>query len=149
VFGRKDYQQLKVIERMARDLLIPVEVLGHKTVREADGLAMSSRNRYLSDEHRARAAQIPRALSCAVRSFQAGERSVEVLRNMVLSPIKAMADRVDYVEVANPDTLVAYRPGDTIESRALLALAARVGPARLIDNVVLGEDSAPCGEDSA
>jgi pantoate--beta-alanine ligase len=146
VFGRKDYQQLKVIERMARDLLMPVEVVGHRTIREADGLAMSSRNRYLSEEQRSQAAQIPRALSAAVRAFAQGERRAGELREIVRAPIGAVARSIDYVEVADPDSLRPLADGELTSERALVALAARVGQARLIDNVVLGEDPAPCGE---
>src|SRR5450432_3218578 len=80
VFGRKDYQQLKVIERMTRDLLLPVEIVGLKTLRDTDGLALSSRNAYLTLEERARALAIPRALSAAVSAFASGERRVGRLR---------------------------------------------------------------------
>jgi pantoate--beta-alanine ligase len=146
VFGRKDYQQLTVIERMARDLLMPVEVVGMRTVREPDGLAMSSRNRYLSAEERARAAQIPRALSSAVWAFDKGERNAGVLRSLVRRQIELITSRIDYVDVADPDTLRLVGEQEVVGARALVALAARVGPARLIDNVVLGEDPAPCGE---
>lgn len=149
VFGRKDYQQLKVIERLARDLLMDVQVIGLRTVREADGLAMSSRNRYLSAEERSRAGQIPRALSHAVRAFGNGERSAGVLRNLVRSQIELITSRIDYVDVADADTLRLAGEQEVVGDRALVALAARVGPARLIDNVVLGEDPAPCGEDAA
>lgn len=146
VFGRKDYQQLKVIERMARDLMLGVQVVGIRTVREADGLAMSSRNRYLSEDDRKRASELPKALSRAVRAFEAGERSASVLRAMVRTPIEAVSHQIDYVELADADTLRVIASGETIGERALLALAARIGSARLIDNVVLGEDPAPCGE---
>ncbi|MBI5531946.1 MAG: pantoate--beta-alanine ligase [Deltaproteobacteria bacterium] len=148
VFGRKDYQQLKVIERMARDLLFPVEVVGFPTVREPDGLAMSSRNRYLSEDARARAAHIPRALSASVRLFEAGERGAGALRQCALERIQRIADSIDYVEVADPDSLRLYESGEHVGERALVALAIRIGPARLIDNVVLGEDAAPCGEEA-
>lgn len=145
VFGRKDYQQLKVIERLAKDLLFDIEVIGHPTVREPDGLAMSSRNKYLTAEDRARAASIPRGLSAAVEAFEAGERSVAVLRRAVLNHVEPVADAIDYVDVADADTLQPYGPESTISDRAVLALAARIGQARLIDNVVFGEDPGPTG----
>lgn len=142
VFGRKDYQQLRVIARMAQDLFFPVEVVGVPTVREPDGLAMSSRNRYLSPDDRARAATIPRALADAVRAWAAGSRDTEALRARVEHQVRAIATSVDYVEVRDPDTLDTYESGD----RALLALAVRIGNARLIDNVVLGEDAPPTAD---
>ncbi len=147
VFGRKDFQQLRVIERMARDLLFAIEVVGHPTVREADGLAMSSRNAYLSKEQRARAAEIPRALGAAVRAFSLGERNAGRFRALVRQPVERSFDSVDYVDLADADTLEVRHDGASVGERALLALAARLGPTRLIDNVVLGEDPAPCGEE--
>lgn len=146
VFGRKDYQQLRVIDRLARDLFFPVEVVGFPTIRELDGLAMSSRNVYLSAADRENARQIPLALSGAVRAFDRGERSVGILADLVRARIARVSDAIDYVQLADADTLVAYPSDGQVGSRALLAVAARVGPARLIDNVVLGEDLAPCSE---
>lgn len=149
VFGRKDYQQWRIIERLARDLLFHVEVVGHPTVREPDGLAMSSRNKYLSASDRRRAAAIPRGLSAAVRAFEAGERRVVTLRSLVLDTIEPVADAIDYVEVADADTLEPHGPSGEIPDRAVLALAARIGQARLIDNVVFGQDPAPNGGSEA
>jgi pantoate--beta-alanine ligase len=140
VFGRKDYQQLRVITRIATDLFFPVEVVGLATQREPDGLARSSRNRYLAPADRARASVIPRALADAVRAWQASPREAEALRAAVERHVRAAADSVDYVEARDPDSLAALR-GD--EARVLLALAVRMGGARLIDNVVLGEDAPP------
>jgi pantoate--beta-alanine ligase len=137
VFGRKDYQQLQVIRRMARDLFLPVEVIGLATVREPDGLAMSSRNRYLAAADRERARAIPRALAAAGRAWQAGERDPEALRSVVETGVRPQVDSIDYVEARDPDSLeVPARNA----SRVLIALAVRLGGARLIDNVVLGED---------
>jgi len=149
VFGRKDYQQLKVIERMTLDLMLPVEVVGYPIVREADGLAMSSRNRYLSEDEHRRALQISRGLSDAVRAFGAGERNAGALRAIVRARIEPVADSIDYVEVTHPETLQVHADQDMVGDRALVAVALRVGPARLIDNVVLGEDPAPVAEDKA
>ena len=145
VFGRKDYQQLKVIERLAKDLLFGVDVVGMPTVREPDGLAMSSRNKYLTPEYRLRAAAIPRGLRKAVQAYEAGERNVGLLRAAVLGEVESAADTIDYVEVANADTLQPYQPDEEIPERAVIALAVRMGQARLIDNVVFGEDPAPGG----
>jgi len=146
VFGRKDYQQLRVIERMARDLFFPVEVVGVRTVREPDGLAMSSRNAYLTAEDRRRAAEIPKALSEAVQVFQKGERSVSRIVGLVRNRIARVAASIDYVTLADPRSLVPWADDQNAASPALLAIAARIGAARLIDNVVLGEEPAPCQE---
>jgi pantoate--beta-alanine ligase len=145
VFGRKDYQQLKAIERMVRDLLLPVEIFGHPTVREPDGLALSSRNAYLSPDERARALAISRALSDAVRRFGAGERNAGLLRSGVQGALESAGLRVDYASIADPETIAPFEDRATVGARALLAVAAFCGPARLIDNVVLGEDPAPVG----
>ena len=143
VFGRKDYQQLKVIERMARDLLLPVEVIGFCTLRDADGLALSSRNAYLSPEERARALAIPRALSAAVCAFQVGERRVGVLREAALTRLRDAGLRLDYASVAGADDLIPLADDAACGERALFAVAGFMGKTRLIDNVVLGEDPAP------
>lgn len=141
VFGRKDYQQWKVLERMARDLDMRVEVVGHPTVREPDGLALSSRNRYLSAEERERALGIARGLRAAAAAFADGERDAGRLRDLAHAPVRASFDRIDYVAVVDPETL---EPLDgPVPDRALVAVAAHIGTTRLIDNMVLGEDRAP------
>lgn len=139
VFGKKDYQQLAVIRRMTTDLFLPVEVIGHPIVREADGLAMSSRNAYLSAEERTRALSLSRGLAEASSAFAAGERNAGRLRRLALAPIETAATSIDYVTVADPDALVPFADDATVGERALVAVAARIGKTRLIDNVVLGE----------
>ena len=143
VFGRKDYQQLKVITRMVTDLFLPIEVVGLRTVREADGLAMSSRNAYLSPEARRAAAAIPRGLSEAWQAFHGGERDAGKLAAIARERVAEVATSIDYVDVADPDSVRVLEAGERAGDRALLALAIRLGGARLIDNVVLGEDPAP------
>jgi pantoate--beta-alanine ligase len=143
VFGRKDYQQLKVIERMTRDLLLPVEVIGLKTLRDTDGLALSSRNAYLTPEERERALAIPRALSSAVHAFSAGERRVSALRGAALAALEPASLRLDYATLADADELVPFSDDSVLGERALFAVAGFVGKTRLIDNVVFGEDVAP------
>jgi pantoate--beta-alanine ligase len=143
VFGRKDYQQLAVIRRMTRDLLLPVEIVGHPTIREPDGLAMSSRNAYLSAEQRAQALAIPRALGAAVGRFARGERRAGALRGPVESALVEAGLRVDYASVVDPDSLEPIADARATGERALVAVAAFAGQTRLIDNVVLGEDAAP------
>jgi pantoate--beta-alanine ligase len=143
VFGKKDYQQLAIIRRVVTDLLLPVTVVGHPIVREADGLAMSSRNAYLSDEERRRALALSRGLSSASSAFAAGERGAGALRRLALAPVEAVATSIDYVTVADADALSAFDDGADVGGRALVAVACRIGATRLIDNVVLGEDPAP------
>lgn len=143
VFGRKDYQQWRVITRMAHDLDLPVEIVGHPTVREADGLALSSRNRYLSPEERTRALAISQGLRAARIAFDAGERDVATLERIVRAPVEAAFDRIDYVAVVDPE--LAPMDGDRAGDRALVAVAARIGGTRLIDNTVLGEVDAGLG----
>jgi pantoate--beta-alanine ligase len=145
VFGKKDFQQLAVIQRMTRDLFFPVEIVGAPIVREPDGLAMSSRNAYLSADERARALGLSRGLAGAVRAFASGERRAGVLRMLALAQIAPVATAIDYVTIADPTTLTPLPDTATASDRALLAVACRVGATRLIDNVVLGEDPAPTG----
>ncbi len=142
-FGEKDYQQLLVVRRMAADLDLPVEIRGVPTVREPDGLAMSSRNRYLGPEDRRAATVLWRALQAAGAAVAAGERSADRVRQILRSTVESeVGAQLDYAEVADAGslepiaTLAADRP-----ARALLA--ARVGPARLIDNAPLPLPSPP------
>ena len=143
VFGKKDFQQLAVIRRMTKDLFFPVEIVGHPIVREPDGLAMSSRNAYLSPEERQRALGLSRGLAEAARAFEKGERRAGVLRNLALASIEPIATSIDYVSVADVDALTPLPDDATAPERVLLAVACRVGGTRLIDNVVLGEDPPP------
>jgi pantoate--beta-alanine ligase len=140
VFGRKDYQQLLVVRRMARDLFLPVEIVGHPIVREADGLALSSRNAYLSAEERGRALSIVRGLRAAARLFAEGRRASDELERAARASIEPAVTSIDYVAVRDADTL---GPVTTAGERAVLLVACRVGSTRLIDNVVLGEDALP------
>ena len=135
VFGEKDYQQLVVIRRMVQDLNMDVEVLGHPTVREKDGLAMSSRNVYLSSDERKVALRLYQSLMKAQELVSNGITSAaEVLQEVrsILAPDDRLV--IDYAEIRDPETLEEL---DEINGPALLALAAFVGKARLIDNIVL------------
>jgi pantoate--beta-alanine ligase len=143
VFGRKDYQQLQVVRRMAADLLLPVEVVGYPTVRDPDGLALSSRNAYLSAEERARALTIPRGLARGLALHAAGERRAGALRRAVLELVEPATTRIDYVTIADADALQPFADEERVGERALIAVAAFVGTTRLIDNVVVSEDNAP------
>lgn len=143
VFGRKDYQQLQVIRRMAADLLMPVEVVGHPIVRESDGLALSSRNAFLSPEERSRAPIIARELARARAAFERGERNAGSLRRPIESALERAGLRLDYVEITSADELEPISDQAELSPRALLAIAAFLGKTRLIDNLVLGEDPDP------
>jgi len=137
IFGQKDYQQLKIIERMARDLDMDVEVIGLATVREADGLAMSSRNAYLSEEERTKALLINRAIKRAEEAFRGGERKASRLREEVRKILGSNNGiNIEYVTVCDAETLVDL---EKIDGRALIAVAASVGKTRLIDNTILAE----------
>ena len=142
VFGKKDYQQLAILRRVVVDLLLPVSVVAAPILREADGLAMSSRNAYLSADERARAVGLSRGLRAAHEAFICGERDPEVLLGPVREEVSRAADRVDYVSVVDADSLA---PLSRVGSRALLAVACHLGTTRLIANIVLGEDAAPQG----
>jgi pantoate--beta-alanine ligase len=141
IFGRKDYQQVLVVRRMAQDLLLPVTVVTYRTVRDADGLAMSSRNAFLSPEERGKALSLVRGLDAAAVLFGRGERRARELERAAREPIEEAGVRIEYVEMRGPDDLaeIAAESGE----RALLAIACRVGTTRLIDNIVLGQDPPP------
>lgn len=147
VFGRKDFQQLRLIQRMATDLLFPVSIVEHPIVRESDGLAMSSRNVYLSAEDRRRALGIPRALAASAALFAAGERRTDALLEAARGVLDRRGLAVEYVTLASPHDVSELPHGGTTEETVLLALAARSGATRLIDNIVLGVDAAPLVSD--
>ena len=135
VFGLKDFQQCAVIRRMVRDLDVPVRIVPVATVREGDGLALSSRNRYLTPEERAQAPVLRRALLAARAAFLAGEKRAVKLRALLLKTIAtAPLARADYVEIADADTL---QPAVTAGRNTVMALAVFFGRTRLIDNLVL------------
>jgi pantoate--beta-alanine ligase len=136
-FGQKDAAQLAVIRRMVHDLRFPIEIVAAPIIREPDGLAMSSRNAYLTHEERVRALVLQRSLRSAQTLFERGERSAAKL----ISAAREIFDsepsvKIDYIEIVNPDSL---DPIDTIATEDLLAVAAYAGNTRLIDNVILRE----------
>lgn len=140
MFGRKDYQQWKVLSRMAADLDMPVDVVGCPIIREPDGLALSSRNRYLGPSERERALGIVSGLRKAHEAWQDGERDAEALRLVAVKPVEQAFDRLDYVAAVDPDLLTAP---EAASDALLIAVAAHLGATRLIDNVVLGRDPRP------
>lgn len=135
VFGLKDFQQCAVIRRMVRDLNVPVRIVPVETVRERDGLALSSRNRYLTAEERAQVPVLRRALLASAAAFKAGETSAAKLRRVLLKTIAtAPLARLDYAEIADADTL---RPVREVRRGTVFALAVFFGKTRLIDNLWL------------
>jgi pantoate--beta-alanine ligase len=138
LFGRKDYQQLALIRRMVADLNMPVAVIGMPIIRESDGIAMSSRNAYLSSEERRSALALSRALHDVRALFVSGVRSVETLRQKALSIIQQEPLlHIDYLEFCNEHSL---QPLAEATEDTLFALAVKAGTTRLIDNTVLGEN---------
>jgi pantoate--beta-alanine ligase len=134
-FGQKDFQQLRVVQTMSRDLRLGVRVVGCDTVRDPDGLAMSSRNRYLSPEDRRSALALSRALRAGKEEWSRGERDPAKLRESVRRAAAGPGVAVEYVSISDPITLDELeRPAE----RAVISLAGRVGKTRLIDNVLLG-----------
>jgi pantoate--beta-alanine ligase len=139
-FGQKDYQQLRVLSAMVETLNWPIQIVGCPTVREKDGLAMSSRNQYLSPDERIRALTIHRGLMLAEGEIKAGEkranRIVASMQHVLLEPgnLGRVPVSIDYAAAVDPVTL---KPVDQIEGYTLLAIAARVGSTRLIDNVLV------------
>ncbi len=135
-FGQKDGQQVAVIKRMVRDLDIPVEIVVVPTIREDDGLAMSSRNSYLNAEQRAAAPVVFRALSSASALFDSGRRQADALREAMLEILAGEPlATIDYVSIADRETLEEV--SGVVERDAMASLAVQIGPARLIDNLVL------------
>jgi pantoate--beta-alanine ligase len=135
-FGQKDAQQAAVIRRMVRDLNFPLEVIVCPTVREADGLAMSSRNKYLEGEDRKAATVLFRALSAAKTAYEDGERDAETLRKKMKEVIEAEPRaQMQYVSCADYDSLEEL---DVVKGKTLLSMAVLIGKTRLIDNFVLG-----------
>ncbi len=131
-FGQKDAQQYAVIKRMVRDLNMGIDVIEMPIIRESDGLAISSRNQYLTPAQREKALCLSRGLFKVEEMIKNGERSIEKIKNVLASEM-AEVD-IDYIEVVNAETI---EPLDTIQGDVLIAVAARVGRARLIDNIKL------------
>lgn len=135
LFGEKDFQQLRAIERMVRDLDFDVAIVAMPIVREPDGLAMSSRNAYLSPQERAHALSLSRALEAASRAFERGARETGAVLGVARSVLAAAAEvKVEYLAAVDAETL---QPMEKIERPVVVAVAARVGATRLIDNLVL------------
>lgn len=135
IFGQKDYQQLAIIRRMTIDLDMGIEIVGIPTVREADGLAMSSRNRRLSPDDRAAAVVVPKALQAIAAAVERGERDGDRLRELARDVVRAEPRAsLEYVEISDADTLVAMR---VIDRPAVVAIAVWFGEVRLIDNLTM------------
>jgi len=141
-FGQKDAQQALVVRKLVRDLDLPVRIEVRPTVREHDGLALSSRNVHLRDGDRERALALSEGLRAAEASLAAGERDADTLRAAALAAMRGRGVEPEYLElVATAD----LRPVERVEGDVLLAVAARVGPTRLIDNTILRSNGTPGG----
>ncbi len=139
LFGKKDFQQLAIIRRMTADLNLPVQIIGMPIIREADGLAMSSRNAYLSPDERQSALCLHRSIAAVRNLFRQGENTVTVLLQTARDIITAESPAtIDYIEFRNSQSL---EPVVTATADTLLALAIKVGSTRLIDNGILGEEN--------
>ena len=138
VFGEKDYQQLQVVRRMARDLDIPVEIIGAPTARADDGLALSSRNAYLSPEERIAAVALPTAMKAAAAAVAQGARIEEAEQAAVAALKSAGFGQVDYVEVREASDLSRLGPGPIGDAPGRILVAAWLGKTRLIDNMAVG-----------
>jgi pantoate--beta-alanine ligase len=137
-FGMKDYQQIQVIRKMASDLNLDVRIAASPTVREADGLAMSSRNSYLSAEERSQAICLNQALIAARELFKTGETRAQLYVDLIGERIGREPDaQPDYISIVHPETLQDL---DLVEGQALAVLAVRIGKTRLIDNMLLGPE---------
>ncbi len=137
VFGKKDYQQFVTIKRMVRDLNLDLEIKGVPTLREADGLAMSSRNVYLKDEERSSALNLVKSLQLAQQLYDRGERKAAVIISAAVKLIRdGQRAEIDYIKVCDADTLLDI---EEISVPAVIALAVKVGTTRLIDNHVFGD----------
>lgn len=134
VFGEKDAQQVRIIERMVRDLDFPIKILRGSIIREADGLALSSRNKYLSASQRRDALCLSQSLALAQQLVKTGEPVVKHLRAAMEEVITASGGKVDYIAFVDDATLA---PMEVVRGVVLIALAVRMGPVRLIDNIVL------------
>ena len=139
IFGQKDYQQLAVIRAMVHDLNMPIQIIGEPTVRAEDGLALSSRNGYLSEEQRALAPALYRHLREMATAIQNGERDYLALSSQHAAQLEALGLRVDYLEVRHASTLL---PADVSDRDLVILVAAFLGTTRLIDNVHLNLDNA-------
>ena len=141
VFGEKDAQQLAVVRRMVRDLHIPVEIVAGPTLREEDGLAMSSRNAYLSPDERRAAGVLYRALRAAERAIEDGERRGDEVRRVLREVLDAEPlARVEYAEAVDAES---FRPVEMLTGRLVLPMAVRIGGTRLIDNFQLAVPDGP------
>lgn len=136
IFGQKDFQQLTMIRRMVKDLNMDIEIVGVPTVRESDGLAMSSRNQYLSPEKRRSALSLKKSLELAHDMFDKGEKDAIKIKSAIEKLILSFSyTEIDYVTICDPITMEDI---DNLEEQILIALAVRVGKTRLIDNALIG-----------
>ena len=135
IFGQKDYQQLQIIRQLTQDLDFDIKIIGGKIIREKDGLAMSSRNSYLSESQRTSALSLSKSLNLAREAVAAGKKEAATIRNKIETFIRSFPEtQIEYISFCHPETLEDI---DVIEQKTLLALAVKVGKTRLIDNALI------------
>lgn len=133
-FGQKDFQQVRVIEEMVRDLIVPIEIVRCPIIRETDGLAMSSRNRYLSEEERKKALSISQSISAAAARIEAGETDPAPIQQQMNAALQDAGMQLQYAVIADPRSLESVK---TIDGEVVILVAAKVGSTRLIDNMLV------------
>jgi pantoate--beta-alanine ligase len=146
LFGEKDFQQLAVIRRLVADLDVPVRIEAVPTVRDHDGLALSSRNVHLRGDDRERAVALHRALGAAEDAIARGERQAPAIRDAALAAMTGLGVEPEYLELVSPET---FEPVTTVNGRVLVAVAARVGGTRLIDNALITTTDGGAGRGAA
>lgn len=135
IFGQKDYQQLQIIRQMTRDLDFDIKIMAGEIIRESDGLAMSSRNAYLSETQRESALSLSRSIDTAKDLIEKGEKDISIIKDKIKSFIMSFEEtKIDYISFCDPDTL---EDATTLDKPVLLALAVKVGITRLIDNAII------------
>ena len=139
IFGKKDYQQLRIVESLVKDLNLDIKIIAQDIVRESNGLAMSSRNRYLTSERKQKASLIYQSLKAAQKAYNSGETNPQKIENITRNILLSEKDfEIDYVELRKRDNLEPYKVNDKIKNVSILFVAIKIAKVRLIDNIEIG-----------
>ena len=139
IFGKKDYQQLRIVESLVKDLNLDIKIIAQDIVRESNGLAMSSRNRYLTTEKKQKASLIYQSLKAAQKAYNSGETNPQKIENITRNMLLSEKDfEIDYVELRKRDDLEPYKVNDKIKNVSILFVAIKIAKVRLIDNIEIG-----------